>query len=179
MKKTLLALFMCSMFFSFSSCDEDDVAAFVPDFDVNLKETENIPVQVDKTDGEWVSFTTEAPISIENNDTKDYLKKIKSVRLTKLSYKIINFGGDENGQVEASFNVHNQVSLMNAFKVKTAAENGTVYEIKEVAELNRIANALKAGNTVMVKYEGKALCDNEAMNFVVEVQYEAVITIDP
>ena len=118
------------MCFSFSSCDEDDVAAFVPDFDVNLKGTEIIPVKVDQTDGEWVSFTSEAPISIVNNDTKDYLNKIKSVKLTKLSYKIKNFEGDDNGQVEASFNVHNQLSLMNAFRVRTAAENGTVYEIK-------------------------------------------------
>lgn len=179
MKKLFLTLLMCCMFFSFSSCDEDDVAGFVPDFDVTLKATEIIPVKVDQTDGEWVSFTNEAPISIVNNDTKDYLNKIKSVKLTKLSYKIKNFEGDDNGQVEASFNVHNQLSLMNAFRVRTAAENGTIYEIKELQELNRIATALRERNTVMVKYQGKALCDNAAMNFDVEVQYEAVITIDP
>lgn len=110
---------------------------------------------------------------------ESHLNKIKSLKLTKLSYKIINFAGDENGQVEASFSADNQVSLSNAFTVKAAADNGTVYEIQEVAELNRIANALKAGNTIMVKYEGKALCDNGPMDFVVEVQYEATITVDP
>lgn len=179
MKRTLIALCITCAFFGFSSCDEEDIAGLAPDFDVQLKETENVPVKVDQTDGEWVSFSSEAPISIVNNDTKAYLNKIKSVKLTKLSYKIINFGGDENGEVEASFKVENQVSLMNAFKVKTAAENGTVYEIKEIAELNRIANALKAGHTIMVKYEGNALCDNGPMDFTVEVQYEATITINP
>ncbi len=179
MKRTLIALCISCACFSLSSCDEDDIAGLLPDFDVNLKETENIPVKVDQTEGEWVSFTSEAPISIVNNDTKDHLNKIKSVKLTKLSYKIINFAGDDNGEVEASFKAENQVSLMNAFKVKTAADNGTVYEIKEIAELNRIANALKAGHTIMVKYEGNALCDNGPMDFVVEVQYEATITINP
>jgi len=179
MKRTLIALCISCAFFSFSSCDEEDVAGLLPDFDVNLVETENIPVHVDQTDGEWVLFSSEAPISIVNNDTKDHLNKIKSVKLTKLSYKIINFAGDDNGQVEASFNAQNQMSMMNAFRVKTAAENGTVYEINETAELNRIANALKAGHTIMVKYDGKALCDNGPMDFVVEVQYEAKITINP
>ena len=179
MKRTLIALCICCACISFSSCDEDDVVGLLPDFDVILKETENIPVKVDQTDGEWVSFSSNAPISIENNDTKNHLNKIKSVKLTKLSYKIINFGGDDNGQVDASFNADNQVALTNAFTVKTAADNGTLYEIKEVAELNRIGNALKAGKTIMVKYEGNALCDNGPMDFVVEVQYEATITIDP
>jgi hypothetical protein len=179
MKRTLIALCVCCACISFSSCDEDDVVGLLPDFDVTLKEAENIDVKIDQTDGEWVSFSSNAPISIVNSDTKDHLNKIKSVKLTKLSYKIINFAGDENGQVEVSFSADNQVSLSNAFTVKTAADNGTVYEIQEVAELNRIAIALKAGNTIMVKYEGKALCDNGPMDFVVEVQYEATITVDP
>ena len=63
--------------------------------------------------------------------------------------------------------------------VKEAADNQTVYQITEVNELNRIANALKSGQTVTVKYSGSALCDDDSMNFDIEVTLVAKITIDP
>ena len=48
-----------------------------------------------------------------------------------------------------------------------------------MAELSRIANALKAGHTIAVKYSGNALCDDDDMDFDVEVTLDAKITIDP
>lgn len=171
-------LCICLVGFGFSSCDEDDLASVLPDFDVNLSESEEIPVFIDQTDGEWVQFSSTENISIINKDTEDHLDKIKSVKLTKLSYKVINFNGDEMGQVEGAFYADNGVAMENKFVVKTAAQNATVFEV-DATELNRIGNALKAGKTVAIKYSGKALCDNASLDFVIKVDYQAKITIDP
>ncbi len=179
MKKTLLALFMCCMCFSFSSCDEDDVAGLLPSFKVDLNDTENIPILIDQTNGERVSYSEKTNLTIVNKDTEDYLNKIKAIEITSLSYKIINFSGDPAGDVAGSFSVAGQVSLENAFVVKTSADNQIVYEITEVNELNRIANALKSGKTIAVEYAGNALCDDDELNFTVEVSFVAKITIDP
>jgi len=167
------------MCFNFSSCDEDDVIGLLPSFKVDVNKTAYINVPVDQTNGDWVTFSEETSLNIVNEDTEDYLNKIKNVEITKLSYKIINFIGDPAGQVEGAFSVANQVSLENSFVVKEAADNQTVYQITEVNELNRIANALKSGQTVTVKYSGSALCDDDSMNFDIEVTLVAKITIDP
>lgn len=174
-----MVLCMCLIGFGFSSCDEDDLVELLPDFDINLSESEEIPVSINQTDGAWVEFSETKTISIKNKDTEDYLNKIKSVKLTKLSYRIINFKGDASGEVEAAFSADNGVALNNAFVVNTAFQNGIVYEVEEIAELNRIGNALKSGNAVMVKYSGKALCNDGAMDFDVEVTYEAKVTVNP
>lgn len=179
MKKTLLALFVCCMCFSFSSCDEDDIKELLPSFSVDISETENIPVAIDQTNGERVSYSEKTNLSIVNKDTEDYLNKIKSIEIKSLSYKIINFNGDPTGDVAGAFAVAGQVSIQNDFVVKTAADNQIVYEITEVNELTRIANALKSGKTIEVEYSGNALCDDDNLNFVVEVSFVAKVTIDP
>ena len=69
--------------------------------------------------------------------------------------------------------------MQNSFVVKTAADDQIVYEITEVNELNRIANALKSGQTIAVEYAGNALCDDDDMDFTIEVSLVAKITIDP
>ncbi|MGI9531998.1 hypothetical protein [Lutimonas sp.] len=179
MKKNLIALFVCCICISFSSCDEDDVVGLLPSFKVDINQTENIPVSIEQTNGERHSFSEQSNLTIVNKDTEDYLNKIEKVEITKLSYKIINFNGDPVGDVSGSFSVANEVSLQNDFVVKTAADNQVVFEITEVNELNRIANALKSGKTIAMEYGGTALCDASAMNFVVEVTVVGKITIDP
>ena len=179
MKKTFIALLMCCMCFSLSSCDEDDVADFLPSFKVDIVETVNILVDIDQTDGERVSYSEKTNLSIINEDTEDYLDKIKEIEIISLSYKIINFSGDPAGDVAGSFSVAGEVSLQNDFVVKTSADNQIEYRITEVNELNRIANALKSGKTIVVEYAGNALCDDDEMEFTVEVSFVAKITIDP
>ena len=179
MNKSLIALFTLCMCFSFSSCDEDDIKGLLPSFKVDINKTENIPVHIDQTNGDRITFSEKTNLNIVDKNTEDYLNKIKNVEIITLSYKIINFSGDPIGDVEGSFSVADQVSLQNAFVVKTAADNQIVYKITEVNELNRIANALKSGQTIAVEYAGNALCEDGNMDFMVEVTLVAKITIDP
>lgn len=179
MKKLLLMLGVFLICCSFSSCDEDDLEGFIPAFSVNLTKTENIPVHIDQTTGDWVTYSNKTNLNIVNNDTEDHLNKIKEVKINKLSYKVINFNGDPIGQVKGKFSVANQVSLSDDFVVKTSADNGIVYDISEVAELTRIGNLLKSGQNVQVEYAGSALCDDGSLDFVIEVTMTAKVTIDP
>lgn len=179
MKKIILVLGVFLICFSFNSCDEDDLEALVPAFDVNITKTETIPVQIDQTNGDWVTYSEKTNLNIVNKDTEDYLNKIKEVKIVKLSYKIINFNGDPAGEVKGKFSVASQVSLSNEFMVQTSANNGVVYQVNEVAELNRIAAALKSGQNVVVEYAGSALCDDSVMDFLIEVTMTAKVTIDP
>lgn len=179
MKNILLVLGMFLISVSFSSCDEDDLEGLIPAFDVNLAKTGIIEVLIDQTNGDWVNYSKTTTLNIVNGDTEDYLNKIKSVKINKLSYRIINFNGDPNGEVKGSFAVAGQVSLSNDFVVKTSADNGVVYEVTEVAELNRIATALKSGQNVVVEYSGSALNDDDLMDFDIEVTLNVKVTIDP
>ncbi len=179
MKNILLVLGIFLIGFSFSSCDEEDIVGLLPKFDVNLVKTENIRVEIDQTNDGWVTYSKQTNLNIINSDTKDYINKIKGLKINKLSYKIINFSGDPIGEVKGSFKVAGEVSLSNEFVVKTSADNGVVYQITEVAELNRIAIALKKGQDVVVEYSGSALCDDDALDFTVEVTMDAKVTIDP
>lgn len=165
--------------FTISSCDEDDLEGLLPAFDVKLVKTENIPVHIDQTDGNWVTFSGKTTLSIVNSDTKDHLNKIKKLSINKLSFKIINFNGDQNGEVDGKFSVAGQVSLNKSFVVKTAADGGTVYEITETAELNRIISELQGGQSVDVDYAGSALCNDADMDFTVEVTLDVTVKIDP
>jgi len=179
MNKFLVALLIGFISFNFSSCDEDDLVELLPAFDVDLKKVELIPVKIDQTNGEWVVFSETTNLDIINNQTKDYISKIKSLKINSLSYRIVNFAGDPIGQVDGAFAVANEISLQNKIVVKTEADNGTIFQITEIAELNRIANLLKTGQSAEVKYSGSTLCDDDNMNFSIEVTFDAKVTIDP
>ncbi len=179
MNRSLIALLTLCMCFSFTSCDEDDIKGLLPNFNVDINKTENIAVIINQTNGDRIAYSEKTSLNIVDKNTEDYLNKIKNVEIITLSYKIINFSGDPIGDVAGSFSVAGQVSLQNAFVVKTSADNQIVYEITEVNELNRIANALKSGQTITVEYAGNALCEDGNMDFVVEVSLVAKITIDP
>lgn len=163
----------------FSGCDEDDIAAVLPDIDIAVSETEEIPVFVQKTDGDWVQFSETTNVSIVNNDTQKYLNKIKKVKIKRLRYRVLAFQGDPNGEVQGSFSADNGKTFQNQFMVKKAFDDQTYYEVQDVDELNRIANALKSKNTIQVRYSGMALCDQDDLDFILEVEFEAEVTVNP
>jgi hypothetical protein len=79
--------------------------------------------------------------------------------------------------VHGEFLIDNIVYLTNAFVVKTEADKGTMFKITEVAALNEIANMLKANKKLTAKYSGDALCDNDEMDFLIEVTVDVKITV--
>jgi hypothetical protein len=57
------------------------------------------------------------------------------------------------------------------------ADNGTIFQITEVAALNEIAKKLKANKKLTAVYSGDALCDNDDMNFDVEITLKVKIKV--
>jgi hypothetical protein len=163
----------------FSGCDEDDLAVVLPDIDIAVNETEEIPVFVQKTDGDWVQFSETTNLTIVNNDTQKYLNKIKKVKIKRLRYRVLAFQGDPNGEVQGSFSADNGKTFQNQFMVKKAFDDQSYYEVQDTDELNRIANALKSKNTIQVRYSGMALCDQDDLDFILEVEYEVEVTVNP
>lgn len=165
--------------FHLSSCDEESLDTNLPVIKIDVNKIEKIPVHVDKTDGDWASFTFKNSLSLITPETKDYLDKIEMVEIKRLCYKIINFNGDPAGEVQGTFQLDKKISLENSFVVKTSADNQTVYYVTDVEELNRIGEALKNSRVINVVFSGSALCDDDAMDFEVEVSFEAKVKIDP
>lgn len=176
MKNTTKFLILLLMTFSFSSCDEaEELLNLTKDFDDTIIET--IAISIDKTTGNRAAFSNTKVLSIDDPELQPYINKIKSVEIKSLSYKIINFNGDATGDVNGEFLIDNIVYLTNAFVVKTEADNGTIFKITEVAELNEIATKLKANKKLTAEYSGDALCDNEDMDFLVEITLDVKITV--
>lgn len=177
MKNTFKFLIFLLITFSFSSCDTiDDILDLTKDFDSTI--VESIQLNIDKTDGERETFSNSVLLSLDDPALQPYLNKIKDVEIKSLSYRIINFNGDPTGDVHAEFLIDNIVYLTNAFVVKTEADKGTVFKITEVAALNEIAKQLKANKKLTAKYSGDALCDNDEMDFFVEITVSVKITVN-
>ena len=177
MKKILLSFWIICLCLNFSSCDEDDLTP-PGTFIIDVDQIETIAVHIDQTEDDWMDYSFKNTLTINNEKTKEYINKIKNVEIKKLSYKVKTFSGDPLGEVKGTFMVANQISLENTFVVKTAADDQIIYEITEVAELNRIAEQLKSGQTVNIIYMGSALCNTNDMDFVIEITLETKVNID-
>ena len=177
MKNIAKFLLLLLIAFSISSCDEaEDLLNLTKDFDDTI--VESIAISIDKTAGERASFSNSTVLSIDDPALQPYINKIKSIEIKSLSYKIINFNGDATGDVNGEFYIDDIVYLTDAFVVKTEADKGTVFKINDVAELNEIANKLKANKELTAKYSGDALCDNDDMNFQIEITLDVKITVN-
>ena len=176
MKNSLKILTVLFISFSFFACDDvEDL------LDITLSDTivEEIPVVVAQTNGERATFSKSVSVSLDAGEFEEYLDKIKDVEIKSLSYKIINFSGDPTGDVMATFSVDGVVDLENSFVVKTAADNATIFEITDTDALNQLADQLKNNHAFTANYSGSALCDNDAMNFTVEITLDLEVIVNP
>ena len=176
MKKIAKLLLLLIFALSISSCDEaEDLLNLTKDFDDTIVET--IDLSIDQTSGDRTSFTNTKTLDINDPNIQPYLNKIENIEITSLSYKIINFSGDPDGHVNGEFYIDGIINLTNDFVVKTEAVKGTVFKITDVAALNEITKKLKANKKLTAKYSGDALCDNDDLNFKVEITLSAKIKV--
>lgn len=152
-------------------------------FSVNIDE--KIPINLNLAAKSTVidcapkAFSGTEILTIDNSDTHDYLNKIKSVEVKSLSYKVVDFVGPATSAIAASLYINNELLATENIVVKTAADNGTVYNISNVDLLNKVATALKNGKSVTAKYEGTATnwCDN--LSFKVQITMQVKVTANP
>ena len=167
----------------FQACDDAE-ELLDQTFTVNIDE--KIPINLSLaakgavTDCAPKTFAGTEILSIDNNDTHDYLNKIKSVEIKSFSYKIVEFVGPATSKITASLYVNNELLATETnLVVKTAADNGTVYTISNVDLLNKVASALKSGKSVTAKYDGTATdwCNN--LSFKVQITMQVKVIANP
>ena len=173
MKNTIkfLTVLVTVFSFTFTSCDDD-----ILDVDFNTTVSQTIPIHVNQ-DQETVNES--AVLSLDNSDTNKYLKKIKDVEITKLTYIITNFTGDTTGSVNVDFKADDLVLKTEGFIVKNANDNVTVFEITDVDKLNAMANLLKTNKSVSVGITGECVNKENSMDFNVEVTANLKVTANP
>lgn len=176
MKKTIKILMVIIISAGFNACDQAEEL-----LNINLPATisKNIPVKVNQTNGSWANYSNSIVISLNTGDISEYINKIKDVKVKKLSYKIINFSGDNAGQVKGSFIVDNIIDMQNEFVVKTSADNGTLYSVTNPDELKELGELLRKNRSFTAKYSGGALCDDAGMDFIIEVTIVLNVTANP
>jgi len=165
----ILVLLLIS--FPFTSCIKD-----LADIDFTTDITESFDVHINQNQE---SVSQSINLSLDNNDTHDYLNDIKEVSITKLTYKVINFTGDEAGTIDVEFDSDGIVLISNGFNVKQANDNGTIYEITDVTKLNQIANALKNNHQVTLSIIGDCSALVANMDFKIEVTAELDVVANP
>jgi len=184
MKNMLNYILILIVVFSFQSCDNAE-DLLDQDFTVNIDE--KIPVHVDQTAAEKTLNAAFAPrefqgsvdLSIDTENTHEYLNKIKSVEVKSLTYKFIEFNGDPTGSVDAALYINNQLLESNDVIVKTESDKGTIFTVSNPDELTKIANSLKSGHKVTARYQGTAICNQNEMNFRIQVMMRVMIVANP
>jgi len=174
--KRLISFFVLLLIgFSTNSCAEAEKLLDVP---IRFTITEEIPVHINQAVGSQ-NFQNTVILSIDNSDTHDYLNKIKEVKIYSLKYKLIQFSGDAACSAEADLSMDN--ILISSFdeNVKRVVDAGTVYNVDNVDDLNKIASKLKSGHKVTAKFGGKAVSENASTNFKVKITMDVKVTANP
>ncbi len=175
MKKYISFIVLLLLGFSTNSCDEAEKLLDVP---FNFTVTEEIPVHINQAAGSQ-DFMNTVILSIDNNDTHDYLNKIKEVTIKSLSYKLINHSGDNDCTASADLSIDNMKISSFSGNIKSVVDAGTVYKVDNVDDLNKIAQKLKTGHKVTAKFSGNALSQNSATDFKVQITMSVKMVANP
>ncbi|MBD0778053.1 hypothetical protein HPE56_09630 [Maribacter sp. ANRC-HE7] len=171
MKRTVNVLSALLICFACTSCDEDLLDV---DFDTTVKST--IVAHVDQGQE---TIDQSVDLSMDNNDTHDYLDKIKDVKIKKFTYKIISFSGNTEAYVDVDLYANTIILKTEGFNVKSAYDAATVFEITDVNKLNSMADLLKNNKSITVGISGQTTSNESEVNFNIEVTAELEVTANP
>jgi len=173
MKNTIKFLAIILIAITFQSCDDiEDLADITFSTSIN----EKIAFHIDQNQE---IIDESIPLSIDNDDTHDYLNHLVSVSITKFTYRIIDFIGDEEGSVDVTFFVDGVSLSQENFIVKQANDNQIVFEITDTNKLNAVASALKNNHQITASVSGTSTALNDAMDFKVDITIDLTIVANP
>ncbi|PWH84893.1 hypothetical protein [Brumimicrobium oceani] len=170
--KTTLSIFIGILLsLTFTSCEKDLLDV---DFNTTIKE-----IIVANIDEGQQTIDHKVLLSLENEDTKDYLDKLKEVKINKLTYQIVSFSGNEDATVDIEFTAANTPLRKDAFVVSEAFNEGTVFEITDLDKLSSIADVLKENKKLETGFSGESVSNGEGVKFEIEVIAELEIIASP
>lgn len=156
---------------SSNSCDED-----ILDVEIFTEMSRSIDLHLNQGQE---TINENYILDLKNDDTKDFLNKIKDVRIQKLTYRITSFSGDPEGSIAGKVYIEGFSFGPEIDNIKRAFDNNTTFEISNIDELNTIAELLKKNNQITVNLNGESACPNSSVDFTVEVTALLDITANP
>lgn len=170
MKKLIKIFAIIFLTFGLISCDEvKDAIDEITEVEFNTTLTESFAMTLES--GNEMNVSQSKAISIDNDDTHDYLSKIESVSINSLTYKVTNHSGDDTANADVDFFADQTILNSHIIVIKEVSDAGTVFEITDVAYLNEIATKLKNGSSVLMGMSGTS--NSEGIT-----TFTVVVTID-
>ncbi len=179
MKNTIKFLAVLALVFSLTSCEDDGLGNVVIGttltdvFEVNVPQTlGDTPVSIEGLD---------QTISLQNADTQGHLDSVQEIEITSLSFQIIAFSGDEEGEL-LTFQAHVGGELIfdeTNIVVSQAYNDATVYTVatSQLEAMSAIANALLNDQEVVISYSGSAISENDDTVFTIEPSIGVSLTV--
>lgn len=173
MNNLIKVLAVLLLFVGYTSCDELDK---LTEFDIDSTLRGAIPVEVDG--GENVVLNSNVTINIADGgqDIVDNLNKIEKVKINSMTYKVINFMGDNAGVMTVEL-FADSVKLDEHTNVTVFNEVGVEYAIDDTSTLNSIAGKLKNGFDVVFAVTGTSTSEG-GMFFDIEITLDIDVTVD-
>jgi hypothetical protein len=169
--KTLSTL--CLTLLTLVSCNElDELTEF--DVSQNLNATLRVDITED-SGGEPQSWSDSTTIDISDNaEIQANLDLIESVMINSLTFKILNFEGEENAMVtEASISFGDTTIDVEDINLN---DNTTIYNLGTTAQLNTIANTLKDVSEITIAVSGTV--SSTPVKFDVIISLDVTTTIN-
>lgn len=172
--KTLSYLALILLSFTFFSCEKLDE---LTEHDFTTTLVVELPVSWHADD---TQFSESSFVSLDNNDTHDYLDLLEDVDIQQITYHVKNYDcSDCTSTCDAYLKVHgNTVEEVQDFDVKEAYQNQTVFEASNTNGFNDIAHHLLENYIVYVEYGATDAHTTADVNFTVEVKIKLKVTAD-
>lgn len=168
--KTLGILFLLSITVS---CDEiDELTEFDTSFTLNESITISVP------EGEEVqTFSQNISLNLaEDQDVADNLSAIEEVSIQSLTYRYTDVTGNDEAQISnAQFMIAG--TTIDVESVNPTEAQGTIFTINDQEVLDAFSNALRNNPEGSIMYTAQV--QGAPVSFVVEVELEVTVTIDP
>ena len=151
--KNTIKLFAVFLFTSitFTSCDDVEDLIDV-DFDSSISGKYNLNFEAEESN-KAISESMTLNLA-DNNDISKYLNKLKEIKITKITYEITKFTGDQYVNMNVGFYMNGSV-IKAPMDYNLDSESAVIYEITDADILNSISTTLLSSKQVTLELKGE------------------------
>lgn len=160
---------------SLNSCKKD----LSINFNTSLNQKKSI--HIDQTAGSAVTFSENALVELENDDTKEYLDRIEAIEsINSFTYQFQNFTGDPAGYLSYDIIVNGTViEHQDNVIIKNESDDAKIFQVSDQEKLTKIADGLLNDQRVTFEFTGSAQCDAAPMDFDMEIKMNIGVSASP
>ncbi|SDW15163.1 hypothetical protein SAMN05444411_101166 [Lutibacter oricola] len=157
--------------FTFTSCDEDDIKS-IADVTVETSLSETFGLNFKAETQEEINESMTINLA-DNNSIAEYLNKLKKIKITKITYEITEFSGDNYTEMNVGYYINgNTIVAPKNYNVNDS--KGVEYEIIDSDILQTISTTLLNNKQVTLELKGDyQSLQNATGKITVTVYFEA------